>query len=106
MAMRSPTPMPSAPPLPPSPMTTQTIGVRSRLISSRLHGDGLGHAALLGADARIRARRVDERHDGQVELLGQLHRPQGLAVAFRVGAAEVAGDLFLGVAALVLADRA
>ena len=36
IATRSPTPMPSAPPDPPSPITTQTIGVRSRLISRRL----------------------------------------------------------------------
>ena len=36
IATRSATPMPSAPPEPPSPVTMLTIGVRSRLISSRL----------------------------------------------------------------------
>jgi hypothetical protein len=35
MLTRSPMPMPSAPPDPPSPITTQTIGVARRDISSK-----------------------------------------------------------------------
>ena len=46
-----------------------------------------------------------KRDDRQAELLGQLHAAQGLAVALGVGQAEVALDLFLGVAALVVADE-
>ena len=41
MRTRSPTPMPSAPPLPPSPITMQTIGTRSgdisRMFSAMAH---------------------------------------------------------------------
>jgi len=40
-----------------------------------------------------------------VELLGQLHHAQGLAVALRVGAAEVDLDLLAGVAALVMSYK-
>jgi hypothetical protein len=69
-----------------------------------LYGDGLGLAAFLGADAGVGAGRVDQRDDGQAELLGQLHLRHRLAVALRVGAAEVAGDLLLGVFALVVGD--
>ena len=53
---RSPMPMPRAPPLPPSPMMTTTIGTRSLENDLEVVGDGLGLAALLGADAGIGAR--------------------------------------------------
>ena len=58
-------------------------------------GDHLGLAALLGADARIGARRVDQADDRHVELGGQLHLGHGLAIALGMGAAEVAGVAFL-----------
>ena len=61
-------------------------------------------AALLGADARIRAGRIDEGEQRQTELLGQLHQPQRLAIALGPRHAEVAVDLLLGVAALLMAD--
>ena len=67
--------------------------------------DGLGLAALLGADAGIGAGRVDEREERQAELLGELHEAQRLAVALGTRHAEVAVDLFLGVAALLVADH-
>ena len=41
---------------------------------------------------------------GQIELLGQLHQTQRLAVAFGMRAAEIAHQILLGVAALLLAD--
>src|SRR4051812_20150947 len=66
--------------------------------------DGLRLAALFGVDSRVGARRVDEREYRQLELLGQLHQAQRLAVALGLGHAEVAQDLFLGVAALLMAD--
>src|SRR5262249_36623519 len=67
--------------------------------------DRLGLAALFRADAGVRTGRVDERHDRQLILLGDLHAPQGFAVALRMRQAEVALNLFLGIAALVVADE-
>ena len=68
--------------------------------------DGLGDAALLALEARVRARRVDEREDGFPELLRELHDAERLAVTLGAGHAEVAPDLFLRVAALLVAhDR-
>jgi hypothetical protein len=72
-------------------------GTRRRLISRRF-------TALLGTDAGVRAGRVDQRDDGQPELLGELHLEERLAVALRVRAAEVARQAFLGVTALLVAD--
>ena len=37
-------------------------------------------------------------------MLGHLHQTEGLAVAFGVGAAEIAAKVLLGVPALLLAD--
>jgi len=72
---------------------------------AQVERDGLGDATLLGLDARVGGRRVDEREDRPAELLGQLHRPQRLPVALRPGVAEIAVDLLLRVAApLVMAD--
>jgi hypothetical protein len=76
-------------------MTTLTMGTLRRLISRRLTAIGLGLAALLSPQARVRARRIHERDDGHAELLGQLHLGQGLAVPLRVGAAEMARELLL-----------
>ena len=67
--------------------------------------DRLGLAALLGADAGIGARRVDEREHRQAELLGQLHQAQRLAVALGPRHAEVARRALLGVAALLVAEH-
>ena len=67
-------------------------------------GDRFRLPALLRLDAGIRARRVDQRHHRQTELLRQLHLRQGLAISLRVGAAEVAGDLLLGGLAFLMPD--
>ena len=96
--------MPSAPPLPPSPQTMTMIGTSSMHHLAQVDGDRLGDAALLGLDARVRRRRVDEHDDRPAELLGQLHHAQRLAVALGPRVAEVAEDLLLGVAALLVAD--
>jgi hypothetical protein len=69
-----------------------------------LRADGLGLAALLGADARVRAHRVDEREDRQAELLGRLHQALRLAVALGTRHAEVAHLAILGVVAALVAD--
>jgi hypothetical protein len=52
--------------------------------------DRLRLAALFGADARIRARRVDEREERQPEFFRKLHEPQRLAIALGARHAEVA----------------
>ena len=67
--------------------------------------DALGLPALFGADAGIGPGGVDQADHRQVELLGQLHTPQRLAVALGVRQAERAADLFLGVPALVMPDQ-
>ena len=69
---------------------------------AQIAGDRLGLAALLGVDAGVGAGSVQEGDHGPAELGGQLHRAQRLAVAFRLRHAEVAVELLLGVAALLL----
>lgn len=66
--------------------------------------DGLGLASLLGTDAGVGARGVNESDDGESKLGGELHFEECLAVALGVCAAEVAGEFFLRVAPLVMAD--
>ena len=105
MRMQSPTPTPSAPPLAPSPMTMQMTGVFEREHLADVLRDGLGLAALLGADAGVRAGRVDEHDDRQLELLGHAHDAHRLAVAFGVAHAPVALQVLLRVSALLLADH-
>ena len=95
--------MPSAPPLPPSPCTTMTMGTVEHRHFAQVEGDRLGDAALLRFDAGIRGGRIDEADDGAVELLGQLHRAQRLAIPLRARVAEVPIDLLLGIAALLVA---
>ena len=68
-------------------------------------GERLGLSALLGAEPGIGARRVDQRDDRRVEARGQLHQAQRLAVALGVRHAEVALEVLLGVAALLVADH-
>ena len=71
---------------------------------AQIDGDGLGDVAFLRADAGIRAGRVNQRDDGQAEFVRQPHQAQRLAVAFGMRGAEIAQDVFLGVAALLRAD--
>ena len=68
--------------------------------------DGLGLAALLGADAGIGAGGVDQRDHRHVEAVGHLHQPHRLAVALRPRHAEIVLEPALGVGALLVADDA
>ena len=68
-------------------------------------GDRLGLAALLGLDAGIGARRVDQRHHRQAEAAGELHQPDRLAVAFGLAHAEIVLEPALGVVALLVPDQ-
>jgi hypothetical protein len=101
---RSPMAMPERAAAAPSPQTITTIGHVEHRHLAQVHGDRLGDAALLGLDARVGGRRVDEHDDRPAELLGELHRAQRLAVALGPRVAEVAEDLLLGVAPLLVAD--
>lgn len=68
-------------------------------------GDGFRLAALLGADSRVGAGRIDEGDDRETEFFGDFHHPQGFPVAFGVGLAEVPFDSFPGGAAFLMADE-
>ena len=61
--------------------------------------------ALLCADTRIGTCQIDKGEDRMPELFGKLHRPQGLAIAFRIGLAEAAGNTLLQGAALQITDH-
>src|SRR5229473_4129038 len=67
--------------------------------------DRLGLTALLGAEPGIRAGRVHQGDDGRTELLGQMHEAQRLAITLGVGHPEVAVQILLGVAALLVPDH-
>ena len=100
----SPTAIASAPPEPPSPVMTVTIGVRSRVISAIERAIASAMPRSSDSAPGMGARDVDEGDDRQPEPLGELHHPHRLAVALRVGHPEVAPDVLLGVGALLLAD--
>ena len=68
-------------------------------------GDGFRLPALLGVRARVGSLRVHEGEDGTAELGRDLHHAQRLSVALRLGHPEVAVDLLLGVAPLLMADH-
>ncbi len=68
-------------------------------------GDGLGLAALFGADAGVGAAGVDEGDDGEAVFFGELHAAEGFAVAFGVGHSPEAFEAFFGVAAFLVADE-
>ena len=72
---------------------------------AEVESDGFGDVALFRADAGEGTRSVDHRDDRQAEFFGDFHQTQGFAVAFGMGAAEVALEVFLGVAALLVADN-
>src|SRR5215831_5007296 len=66
--------------------------------------DGLGLASLLGPDARVRAGCINECKQRDTEFLRELHETQRLPEAFGPGHPEVAVELLLGVASLLVAE--
>ena len=60
---------------------------------------------LLGCDAGIRARRVDECHEREAVTIGELHRAHRLAISLGVGHPEVAARALLQVAPLLVTDQ-
>ena len=105
MINRSHTPMASAPPEPPSPMTAVITGTRSEDISNRLRAIAPLWLRSSEPTPGIGARRVDQRDQRDAEALGELHQPQRLAIALGLRHAVVAAHPFLGVAALLVADQ-
>ncbi len=105
ISTRLPTPIASAPPEPPSPITVEITGTVSRLITSRLTAIASDWPALLGADARVGARGVDEREHRAVEAIGELEQPARLAVALGARHPEVPHHVLFGVPALLVAHH-
>src|SRR4029077_3957255 len=95
-----------APPEPPSPRITATLGTPEVQTGVGGAGDRLGLAAFFRVDARIGPRRVDERQHRDVEAVGHLHQPHRLAVAFRPRHAEIVLEPALGGGALLVPDHA
>ena len=62
--------------------------------------------AFLGSDAGVGSRRIDERDDRAFEFLGQLHQPQGFAIAFGIGHAEISLHPLLEVLSFFMTDDA
>lgn len=81
MSTRLPTPRARAPPLPPSPVTTETTGTVRRLDRARVRAMASRLAPGLGLQAGVGAGGVDKGDDGAAELLRLKHEPLGLAVA-------------------------
>ena len=71
---------------------------------AQVQRDRLGDATLFGLHARVGGRRVHQADHRPAELLGHLHGAQRLPVALGTRVAEVARDLLLGVAALLVTD--
>lgn len=82
--------MPSAPPDPLSNHHADDRRLEARHFEHILRND-LRLTALFGADAGIRARRVDEADDRQAVLGCELHLGERLAIAFRMSTPEEAG---------------
>ncbi len=68
-------------------------------------GDRRGLAALLGADPRVGARRVDQADDRDLELRREAHLAQRLAVSLGVRTAEVERHALLRRATLPVPDE-
>src|SRR5260221_564498 len=68
--------------------------------------DGLGLAALLGADAGISAGGVDQRQNRNPETVRHLHQPLRLAISLRPRHAEIVLEAAFGRRALLMPDDA
>jgi hypothetical protein len=101
----SATAMASAPPEPPFADDGRDDGHAQFSHRVKIVADCLGLTALFRVDARIGSRRIDEGEHRQIELFRQLHQPERLAIPLGTWHAEIAVDLVLGVAPLLMADH-
>ncbi len=104
MYTRLPTPIPSAPPLPPSPITVTTIGNLQPRHLTQVQRDRLCLTALFGVDAGVGSGCVEECEDGPPELVGHFHQAQRFSIALGLRHSEVAMELRFGVATFLLSD--
>ncbi len=86
-------------------MMQATVGTVRRDHLGLRAGDRAALSVLLGGDARVRARRVDERDERELEPLGDLHDPHRLVVALGIRHPELAVEPLLDVASLLVADE-
>jgi hypothetical protein len=73
---------------------------------AQVHRNRLGLPALFRANAGIRALRVDEAEDRELEFLGELHHPQSFAKSLGPRLPEVADHFLLRVAPLLVPNDA
>src|SRR5438067_5141574 len=71
---------------------------------TQVMGNGFGLASLFGPQTGVSSGGVDKSEDGAPEFFGKLHSANCFAVAFRIRHAEIAIDLLLGVAGLLMAN--
>ena len=71
---------------------------------AQIAGDGLCLATFFGGDAGIGAGEIDKGEDRPLKFLRNLHGAQRLAVALRIGHAEIAAYFLLGSPAFEIAD--
>ena len=71
----------------------------------KIAADRFGLATLFSTNPRVCARGINECHDGNAKLFGQFHQAQCLAITFRAWHAEIAINLFLGVASLLMTNH-
>src|SRR5581483_9574196 len=67
--------------------------------------NGLRLSTFLGAQAGVSTGRVHKSEDGPSEFFSNMHRPQSLAITFRVGHAKIAVNLLPRVAGLLMPDQ-
>ena len=84
---------------------TVTIGVRSPAHGLDRLGDRLGHSPLFRCGTGERPGCIDERHHGELETLGQPVQPDRLAIALGMGHPEVAANVLVDLAALLVANE-
>ena len=98
-------PIPSAPPEPPSPITTQTIGVRIWLMAIRFSAMISGLAALLGGDAGVGTGVSMNEMIGRPNFAASRIFQKRLAITLGMGTAEVALLALGQVFSLLVADE-
>ena len=72
---------------------------------TNIDGDGFGDVAFFTGNAGEGAGSVDEGDDGETEAIGQAHEAKGFSISLGVSAAEIAHQIFFGIAAFLVAEK-